>query len=107
MQWLGTTFHLPTDASPLLSLFILPLNITWLITYLVVMLVVTNPSPCLPGQLKPATQEAVTWGILGWETVWIRRDRLMIEGILFSKHQVSDHYTATLESAVGGVWGEG
>ncbi len=35
-----------------------------------------------------------------WDAVWIEAEQIMEEGILLSRHQNSDHYTARLTSAL-------
>jgi len=66
MQWMGGRWHVPTDAVPIVAAATLLLNVVWIILYFILMLLVTHPISCDPGQPRHASHYAVVWGVLAF-----------------------------------------
>lgn len=78
MRWAGLTWHLPTDAIPLLAALLFTLNGIWMITYLVLILAVTTPAECAPGNPRTTQQKAAMWGLLAFLAANVLTSALLI-----------------------------
>lgn len=76
MRWMHITWHLPSDAVPVVAFSLLLINSLWLILYFV--LILSLSKPCPPGHSHTAESLAIVWGLLAFLVANVLTSLLLI-----------------------------